>query len=43
VDRPRLLGSITGTVDQEILLRNQYLFTENRIRKVQIQLLLSDA
>jgi hypothetical protein len=38
-----LLAYITGMVDQELLLRNEYLVTENRIRKAQIQLLLSDA
>jgi putative transposase len=26
-----LLGSITGTVDQELLLRHEYLVTDNRI------------
>jgi putative transposase len=26
-----LLAYITGTVDQELLLRNEYLVTENRI------------
>ena len=41
----RLLGYITGTVDQELLLRNEYLAAENRILRAQIQgrLLLSDA
>ena len=43
MDWPRLLAYITGMVDQELLLRNEYLVTENRIRKAQIQLLLSDA
>ena len=40
----RMLGYITGTVDQELLLRNEYLATENRILKNQIKgrLLLSD-
>jgi putative transposase len=28
---PRLLAYITGTVDQELLLRNEYLAAENRI------------
>jgi putative transposase len=32
-----LLTYITGTVDQELLLRNQYLVTENRILRHQIQ------
>ena len=45
MDWPRLLAYITGTVDQELLLRNEYLRTENRILKAQIKgrLLLSDA
>jgi len=40
----RLLTYITGSVDQELLLRNEYLATENRILKNQIKgrLLLSD-
>jgi hypothetical protein len=29
----RLLAYITGTVDQELLLRNEYLAAENRILK----------
>ena len=42
---PRLLACITGTVDQELLLRNEYLDAENRILKTQIKvrLLLSVA
>jgi putative transposase len=32
-----LLASITGTVDQELLLRNEYLATENRILRNQIR------
>jgi len=45
MDWPRLLAYITGTVDQELLLRNEYLAAENRILKTQIKgrLLLSDA
>jgi putative transposase len=45
MDRARLLAYITGTVDQELLLRNEYLVAENRILKAQIKgrLLLSDA
>jgi hypothetical protein len=31
VDWKRLLAYISGTVDQELLLRNEYLVTENRI------------
>jgi putative transposase len=45
MDWARLLAYITGTVDQELLLRNEYLVAENRILKAQIQgrLLLSGA
>ena len=45
MDWPRLLAYITGTVDQELLLRNEYLAAENRILKAQIKgrLHLSDA
>src|SRR5215472_11700144 len=41
----RILAYITGTVDQELLLRNEYLVAENRILKAQLQgrLPLSDA
>ena len=41
----RMLTYITGTVDQELLLRNEYLAAENRILRAQIKgrLLLSDA
>jgi hypothetical protein len=41
----RMLAYITGTVDQELLLRNEYLAAENRISRAQVQgrLLLSDA
>src|SRR6266481_1414859 len=40
----RLLDYVTGTVNQELLLRNEYLAAENRILRVQIQdrLLLSE-
>jgi putative transposase len=37
VDWKTLLAYITGTVDQELLLRNAYLVTENRILRNQIQ------
>jgi hypothetical protein len=37
MDWPRLLAYITGTVDQELLLRNEYLVAENRILKAQIK------
>jgi putative transposase len=45
MDWPRLLAYITGTVDQQLLLRNEYLAAENRILKAQIKarLCLSDA
>ncbi len=41
----RALAYMTGTVDQELLLRNEYLAAENRILRAQIKgrLLLSDA
>jgi putative transposase len=41
----RMLAYITGTVDQELLRRNEYLAAENRILGAQVQgrLLLSDA
>ena len=41
----RLLAYVTGTVNQEFLLRNEYLAAENRILSAQIKgrLLLSDA
>jgi len=45
MDWVRLLAYITGTVDQEILLRNEYLVAENRILKAQLKtpLRLTDA
>ena len=41
----RMLAYITGTVDQELLLKNEYLAAESRILRAQIKgsLLLSDA
>ena len=44
MDCARLLAYITGTVDQELLFRNDYLVAENRILKSQTKgrLLLSD-
>ena len=36
MDWKHLLAYITGTVDQELLLRNAYLVTENRILRSQI-------
>jgi hypothetical protein len=45
MDWPRILAYITGTVDQELLLRNEYLVAENRILRQQVngRLLLSDS
>ena len=45
MDWVRILAYITGTVDQELLLRNEYLAAENRILKAQIntRLRLTDA
>jgi putative transposase len=45
MDWARILAYVTGTVDQELLARNEYLATENRILKVQLsgRLKLSDA
>jgi putative transposase len=37
MDGPRLLAYITGTIDQELLLRNEFLVAENRILKAQIK------
>lgn len=44
MDWPGILAYITGTVDQELLLRNEYLSAENRILKAQLKtpLLLTD-
>src|SRR5512135_2847217 len=41
----RILAYITGSVDQELLLRNEYLVTENRLLRNQIKgrILLTDA
>jgi putative transposase len=36
MDWKPLLAYITGAVDQELLLRNEYLGTENRILRQQI-------
>jgi hypothetical protein len=45
MDWARMLAYVTGTVDQELLARNEYLATENRILKDQLKgrLMLSDA
>jgi len=37
MDWKHLLASITGTVDQELLVRNEYLVPENRILRNQIK------
>ena len=37
MDWKHLLASITGTVDQELLLRNEYLVTEKRILRTQLK------
>ena len=37
MDWKYLLAYITGTVDQELLLRNEYLVTENRLLRNQIK------
>ena len=41
----RILAYISGSVDQELLLRNEYLATEHRILRNQIpgRLLLNDS
>ena len=36
MDWPRILAYVTGTVDQELLARNEYLATENRILKAHL-------
>ena len=45
MDWPRILAYVTGTVDQELLARNEYLAAENRILRAQLngRLMLSDA
>src|SRR5437879_823124 len=45
MDWKRLLAYITGSVDQELLIRNEYLVTENRLLRQQItgRIRLSDA
>ena len=45
MDWARILAYVTGTVDQELLPRNEYLAAENRILKAQLKgrLKLSDA
>jgi hypothetical protein len=36
MDWARVLTYVTGTVDQELLARNEYLAAENRILKAQL-------
>jgi len=45
IDWARVLAYVTGTVDQELLARNEYLAAENRILKAKLKgrLKLSDA
>jgi putative transposase len=45
MDWVRILAYVTGTVDQELLTRNEYLAAENRILKAQLNggLKVSDA
>src|SRR5712671_5365064 len=45
MDWVRILAYVAGTVDQELLARNEYLAAENRILKAQLngRLTLSDA
>jgi hypothetical protein len=45
MDWARILAYVTGTVDQELLARNEYLVAEDRIMKAQLKgrLKLSDA
>ena len=45
MDWARILAYVTGTVDQELLRRNEYLAAENRILKAQLKgrLRFSDA
>jgi hypothetical protein len=37
MDWAHILAYFTGTVDQELLLRNEYLVAENRILKAQFE------
>jgi hypothetical protein len=37
MDWSRILAYVTGTVDQELLARNEYLAVENRILKPQLK------
>ena len=42
MDWARMLAYIAGAVDQELLLRNEYLTTENRILEAQIKVRLQN-
>ncbi len=37
MDWKKLLAYVTGSIDQELLLRNEYLVAENRILRAQIK------
>jgi hypothetical protein len=37
MDWARILAYVTGTVDQELLARNEHLAAENRIMKAQLK------
>ena len=37
MDWKRLLAYISGSVDEDLLLRNEYLVTENRVLRAQIK------
>ena len=37
MDWARILAYVTGTVDQELVARNEYLAAENRILKAQLK------
>ena len=37
MDWKRMLAYISGTVDQELLLRNEYLAAENKVLRAQIK------
>jgi hypothetical protein len=37
----RLLAYISGTVDQELLLRNEFLVTENRVLRKKLKIRIS--
>jgi putative transposase len=45
MDWARILAYVTGTVNQELLARNEYLATENRILKDQLKgrLMIADS